>query len=105
MKPVILAGLTFILCNCSSESVAESIECTSQTPSASVTQLATRPLPERSGPRVKTSGRVPHVQIEVDAVVEVNRKLFQLAFMLPDLEEPRVCPYPYRWQFTRTSTS
>lgn len=40
-------------------------------------------LPERSGPRVQTSGVVPHVQWDVDPVQEVNDELYRRAFSLP----------------------
>ena len=49
--------------------------------------LAAQPLPERSGPRIRTSGRVPHVQIGVKPVKLINMELFRLVFTLPGLEQ------------------
>lgn len=43
-------------------------------------------LPNRQGPRPATTGSVPHQQIDVDAVPEVNAELFRRAFMLPGVE-------------------
>jgi len=95
MRLIFLAGLTIMLYNCSAESMAESIECNSDTAQESVVAPASTPLPERSGPRIQTSGRVPHVQIGVDSVAPINQKLFKLAFMLPDIEQrPTVVSLP-----------
>ena len=53
------------------------------------------PLPERSGPRTQTSGTVPHVQIGVEVVPDVNDELYRLAFALPDVEDrPTVVSLP-----------
>jgi len=61
----------------------------------SAIELANTPLPERRGARIQTSGRVPHVQVGVSPVEEVNEKLFKLAFMLPDLEKhPTIVSLP-----------
>ena len=43
-------------------------------------------LPERQGPRPQTTGSVPHQQIDVEPVPEVNEELFRRAFMLPGVE-------------------
>ncbi|MEM7130550.1 MAG: luciferase family protein [Chloroflexota bacterium] len=56
---------------------------------------ALAPLPERSGPRVQTTGSVPHVQILVQAVPEVNDELYRRAFSLPDVENrPTIVSLP-----------
>ncbi|KAA3663402.1 MAG: phospholipase [Chloroflexi bacterium] len=53
------------------------------------------PLPERAGPRTKTSGTVPHVQIDVEPITAVNDKLFQRAFTLPGVEDrPTIVSLP-----------
>jgi hypothetical protein len=53
------------------------------------------PLPERSGPRTKTSGTVPHVQIGVEPVLVVNEELFRRAFALPGVEDrPTIVSLP-----------
>ncbi len=43
-------------------------------------------LPQRDGPRIQTSGRVPHVQIDVEPVSEINQVLYRFAFSLPGVE-------------------
>lgn len=45
------------------------------------------PLPERQAPRPETTGSVPHQQIGVDPVPEVNEALFRNAFTLPGVED------------------
>jgi phospholipase/carboxylesterase len=53
------------------------------------------PLPERSGPRIQTSGTVPHVQIGVEPVKTVNDELFRRAFALPGVEDrPTIVSLP-----------
>lgn len=44
------------------------------------------PLPKRQAPRPETTGSVPHQQIGVDPVPEVNEELFRIAFTLPGVE-------------------
>jgi len=52
-------------------------------------------LPERQGPRVQTSGKVPHVQIGVNPNAKINAVLNKLAFTLPELEKrPTVVSLP-----------
>lgn len=46
-------------------------------------------LPERNGPRIKTTGAVPHEQIGVKPVKKLNAELFKLAFSLPGVEKRR----------------
>lgn len=63
----------------------EHVECKAEVdPSRS---LADKPLPVRAGSRVKTSGRVPHVQIGVKQNDAIYKKLVRLAFELPDLDK------------------
>ena len=50
------------------------------------TAMTISPLPERQGPRPATTGTVPHQQIGVEAVPEVNAELFRRAFTLPGVE-------------------
>ncbi len=53
------------------------------------------PLPERAGPRTRTSGTVPHVQIGVEPVQAVNDELYRRAFALPDVENrPTIASLP-----------
>jgi phospholipase/carboxylesterase len=52
-------------------------------------------LPERTGPRTQTTGAVPHVQIDVEPVPEVDEELHRLAFSLPGVEErPTIVSLP-----------
>ncbi len=89
MKLGAVCGFGFILlCCCVPVYSIASTECNTQAISAaSVSKLSKTPLPVREGPRVKTSGKVPHVQIGVQHNEAVNKKLDQLVFALPDLEE------------------
>ena len=53
------------------------------------------PLPDRSGPRTQTTGSVPHIQIDVDAVQAVNDELYRRTFALPDVEKrPTIVSLP-----------
>lgn len=45
-----------------------------------------QPLPKRQGPRPATTPSVPHQQIDVEVVPEVNAELFRRAFRLPGVE-------------------
>ena len=52
-------------------------------------------LPERSGPRIQTSGAVPHVQIGVEPIEEIFDELFRRAFSLPGVENrPTIISLP-----------
>ncbi len=52
-------------------------------------------LPERQGPRVETSGDVPHVQIDVGPVAEVDSELRRRAFLFPGVtSEPSAVSLP-----------
>lgn len=48
--------------------------------------MTSPPLPKRQSPRPATTGSVPHQQIDVQPVPEVNAELFQRAFDLPGVE-------------------
>ncbi|OED44235.1 hypothetical protein AB833_01895 [Chromatiales bacterium (ex Bugula neritina AB1)] len=85
---MILIGLsTFALCGCVAESVAGSLECNTESSQETASELASKPLPVRSGPQIQTSGRVPHVQVGVEPADEVNQELLRLAFTLPNVEK------------------
>ena len=61
--------------------------CTSSTIQTEEEQIMTYPaLPERQSPRPETTGSVPHQQIGVDPVPDVNEELFRRAFTLPGVE-------------------
>ena len=52
-------------------------------------------LPQRSGPPPRTTGSVPHTQIDVDPVPEVHDELFRRTFALPDVENrPTIVSLP-----------
>ena len=52
-------------------------------------------LPQRSGPSPRTTGSVPHIQIDVDPVPEVRDELFRRTFALPDVENrPSIASLP-----------
>ena len=52
-------------------------------------------LPQRTGPPPRTTGSVPHTQIEVHPVSEVHDELFRRTFALPDVENrPTVVSLP-----------
>jgi len=107
MRLGIIAGLSFILCSCTAGTAAQTaVEKTDSTPilfaecnidvsQLSAIEFANSPLPERSGTRVQTSGRVPHVQVGVEPLREITEELTRLAFMLPDIEKrPTIVSLP-----------
>ena len=47
------------------------------------------PLPQRSGPRPQTTANVPHVQIGINSVPEIDAKLLQLVSTLPGVDVRR----------------
>ena len=52
-------------------------------------------LPQRSGPLPRTTGSVPHTQIDVEPVAEVHDELFRRTFALPDVENrPTIVSLP-----------
>ncbi|MEM7096399.1 MAG: luciferase family protein [Actinomycetota bacterium] len=55
-------------------------------PTATVPTAAVVELPVRPGPRTETSYTVPHVQVFVDPVPEVDTELRRRIFLLPDVE-------------------
>ena len=53
------------------------------------------PLPQRTGPRPLTHRGMPHAQVGVQPVPEVNTELFRRAYSLPDVENrPTVISVP-----------
>src|SRR5687767_10707453 len=47
------------------------------------------PIPKRSGPRPLTNKNMPHSQINVQPVPEVNAELYRRAFALPNVTNQR----------------
>ncbi len=82
----------------SEPTLPSAIKPTEATPTGEPTpapEIVFEPLPERSGPRTQTSGTVPHVQIGVALVDDVNDRLFELAFSLPNVENrPTIISLP-----------
>jgi len=73
----------------------ETLECKTETTTVLVQELAAAPLPVRMEPRTLTSGRVPHVQIDVDPIDEINDVLMRVAFDLPGVEKrPTIVSLP-----------
>jgi phospholipase/carboxylesterase len=61
----------------------------------SITESTIPPLPERAGPRPKTTGTVPHTQIGIELVPEVNDELFRRAYALPGVQNrPTIVSLP-----------
>lgn len=88
MKFNIACGLTCLsLCWGIPTYANSAAECNSSTAQASARLLADEPLPQRTGSPVRTSGRVPHVQLNVDFNPEINKELRRLSLLLPGLEE------------------
>lgn len=53
------------------------------------------PIPKRSGPRPLTNKNMPHSQIEVQPVPDVNAELYRRAFALPDVtNKPTIISIP-----------
>jgi len=76
-------------------SVQSSMECDTGNSNLPDNSFADAPLTVREGPRVRTSGSVPHVQIGVEANAEINDALFKLAFALPGIEKhPTIVSLP-----------
>jgi len=62
---------------------------------AESTACAVGPLPERDGPRVLTTGSVPHEQVGVTPIKKLNTDLFSFAFSLPGVEKrPTIVSLP-----------
>ncbi len=56
------------------------------------------PLPQRASPRPKTTPGVPHIQIGVEPVPEVNTELFRRVYILPGVEKrPSIISLPGAW--------
>ncbi len=52
-------------------------------------------LPEKDGPRTRTTGSVPHTQLDVTPNNELNEKFKQFAFSLPGVEKrPTIVSLP-----------
>ncbi len=96
MKRLIIAGCVSVLYGlCLPLHATEPGICVAEADKLSVQQLEPISLPQREGPRTRTSGRVPHVQIGVKAVPSVNQELRRLAFSLPDVEKrPTIVSLP-----------
>lgn len=89
MTQVVEEGTPIVVVDVTESSAAPTVIATS-TP-----DLIVFPLPERTGPRIQTSGTVPHVQIGVEPVTAVNDELYRRAFALPGVEDrPTIVSLP-----------
>ena len=71
------------------------VEPTETEESTAMPELIDFILPERAGLRTQTSGRVPHVQFDVEPVPAVNEELFRRAYLLPGVEDrPTIISLP-----------
>ncbi len=75
-------GIVFTLKAC--QSTQPTIE---EVPTMSESESNIPSLPERTGPRTRTTGTVPHTQLGVDPVAEVNDQLFRRAYALPGVQD------------------
>lgn len=93
LQRLISVGLVFLASGWISAATASELsKCIANAPQASTLN---EPLPQRSGTQVQTSGRVPHIQLDVELNPELIRKLHQLAFSLPGIEErPTIVSLP-----------
>lgn len=92
VAPILLA---ILISACTGSSQTGPTDADESTELNSVTETEIAPLPQRSGPLTQTSGTVPHVQIGVEVVEDVNDELFQLAFDLPGVENrPTIVSLP-----------
>lgn len=92
VAPILLA---ILISACTGSSQTGPTDDDESTELNSVTETEIAPLPQRSGPLTQTSGTVPHVQIGVEVVEDVNDELFQLAFDLPGVENrPTIVSLP-----------
>ena len=88
-------GLTCVIFCWGVSTIANSAECDSLETQAADQTLVIDPLPQRKGPRVQTSGRVPHVQLDIDLNQALVSELYRLAYLLPGVEErPTIVSLP-----------
>lgn len=95
----ILIGVSALLGACSTNpdeaDVTQVVETVPPVEATSMLETTVFLLPERAGPRTQTSGTVPHVQIDVELVKEVNDELLRRAYALPGVEDrPTIVSLP-----------
>jgi phospholipase/carboxylesterase len=79
---IILTFLTVISCNKDDSNIDNDY-------GIAMGAVAKVEIPKRSGPRPKTTEKVPHVQIGVEPVSEVNEELFRRVYSIPGIENRR----------------
>jgi phospholipase/carboxylesterase len=88
---IIVVNLLGMLAGCQTAQIVKE----GDEPMTELPESAFASLPQRSGSRTRTSGRVPHVQIGVEPVPAVNDELLRRAFALPDVENrPTIVSLP-----------
>ena len=96
----LVGGVLLVACTPNPESGEEetnrqAIEAFVSSQSKSDEGTSTQTLPERLGPRTETTGTVPHTQIGVIPIPEVNDELIRRAFALPGVEyRPTIVSLP-----------
>lgn len=96
---VVAVALTFLALGCatnlSDSAASESESASASQNSADRVADSGFALPERPGPRVATSGEVPHVQLGVASVADVDSELRRRAFLFPGVaSEPSAVSLP-----------
>ena len=87
LKPIALGMLMITLVSWNpSTPYASTVSCERTAVAAGTKNSAKQPLPEREGVRIRTSGAVPHVQLDAVLVESINELLVELAFTLPGVE-------------------
>jgi len=97
MRLILITAIAPLLfgVSCLSANSTEADTCSPEISAASESELKIAPLPQRHGPRTRTSGTVPHVQIGENPDALVNDELYRLAFTLPGVEQrPTVVSLP-----------
>ncbi len=87
LKKFGFATMVFLLIVCASAYATDAKVCMVAESQTTEVQQTVAELPYRSGPRVRTSGRVPHVQIGVSTNDDIKESLFAFAFSMPGVEE------------------
>ena len=80
LKEVVLLLIIFVVISCREEDTP-----ITKIPDGDV--ISEVELPKRPGPRPETTNGVPHIQIGVEAVPEVNDELYARVYSLPGVEQ------------------
>ncbi len=94
-----VVALVLLATGCGGNDSSQPVESESDVPIAEPANADDEPavarLPTRRGPRPETTGAVPHTQIGVEPVPEVDEQLRRRAFALPDVHNrPTIISLP-----------